>query len=402
MATNNIGFQKLSRNKAQAQHFLEMEPLVNPRLSGLEAHTHFQHDAGPGADNSPDEPQPGQAAQGNDDYITRSFRLLSAVILTGSYVPIDYSTPGLFENAKIFNRTLMTDHSGLVRNALGSVKNARYNSSTTPAGIDGDLNVLANPRDPVKADIAKLFADGHLNRCSVSIVFEWRQSHGDMREQEFWDLIGTEVENQLVRIVVTNICQIVEISLVYFGADETAGSLENDEIKHSFEHDLKDLKDKQEKDKEVSMDEKLALIKALYKRFLNRDFTTDIELVTAVEASLGEVVTLKTEKQNLESQVTALQKHKAFEENVTGALRADVLNLARAFNPTLDVDDQDRYQAAGYEKLVTYKAALENKVKLQCNGCGSHDIARRSSVEVPVQANQGAETKGTFAPIKMP
>jgi hypothetical protein len=221
-----------------------------------------------------------------------------------------------------------------------------------------------------------------------------------MDEETFWESIDTVVNNELVRVVVTKILQIVEVSLVYFGADETAGSLENDEIKHSHEHDLKDLKDKQDENKEVSMDDKLALIKAHFKRILNRDFTTDIELVTAVESSLGEVVTLRTENQNLESQVTALQKHKAFEDNVTGMLRAEVLNLARAFNPQLDADDMDRYSAAGYEKLVQYKAALENKVKLQCNACGSHDIARRSSVEVPVQ--QAAEKGASYAPLKMP
>jgi hypothetical protein len=404
---NKNAFQKLSAHRAKVLHFLEMTPLLNEkRLPGLlpDGNAHIKQDAnvGPGADNSGNEPQSAPAAQ-TDDYIVRPFRLLSGVILSGSYIPVDYSNAGVLEKAvSKFGRTLFTDHNDSIRNALGSVVNPRYNSATTPPGIDGDLNVLANPRDPVKADIAKLFADGHLNRCSVSIIFDWQQSHPEMDEDTFWCYIGTEVNNQLVRIVVTNICQIVEISLVYFGADETAGSLDNEEIKHSQNHDVKDLKDKQDKEKEVYMDEKLALIKAHYKRILNRDFTTDIELAAAVEATLNELAGLKTEKQSLETQVTGLQKHKAFEEKVTADLRAEVLNLARAFNPQLDADDLDRYANAGFEKLGTYKAALENKVKLQCNKCGSHDIARRSSIEEPVQMKDEAAKGAPFAPIKMP
>ncbi len=53
------------------------------------------------------------------------------------------------------------------------------------------------------------------------MLFEFDFSHPDLVEQgRFWQLLGEEVEGQIVRLIVTVILGFWEISLVFQGAQE--------------------------------------------------------------------------------------------------------------------------------------------------------------------------------------
>ena len=60
-----------------------------------------------------------------------------------------------------------------------------------------------------------------VHSCSVTVLFEFDFSHPDLVEQgRFWQLLGEEVEDQIVRLIVTVIFGFWEISLVFQGAQE--------------------------------------------------------------------------------------------------------------------------------------------------------------------------------------
>jgi hypothetical protein len=116
-------------------------------------------------------------------------------------------------------------------------------------------------------------------------------------------------------------------------------------------------------------------------------FKTGIEVVQALDDALASMTALKTEKAALEAKVTELAVAEKFKTDVVSRLRQDVTSLAAAFSPTgkLDAHELAVYDAAPYEKLVELKSALENKIGLKCQKCGSTDVSRRSSAETPLK-----------------
>jgi len=379
-------FIRLKKGVAQATHFLELAP-----ATPLDVKVETLSQAADETKKEGEKPLPPNP----DDYVQKDFRLLSAIIIPGARFPIDYTRPGVLESAvHKFRRTLFTDHWHWLNDCVGSVRFPRWNASSKPPGVDGTLFVLREAASDRKRDIAKLVGDGHIDRCSVTIVFAWEQSHLDMKEKEFWLRIGeTDEKGELIRIIVTEVIDIYEVSLVYFGADNTAGGHDLDEVQYSAD-DSPEMESAQclqdetsNKTKEVTnvMKEKFEAIKAKLAGYLGKVFETELEVVQGVEQLIEEVAALKTEKTALETQVTGLTKSKGFLDKLTEELRAAVIRLATAFgNGKLDAHEEDLYKQAPYEKLESYKAALENKVPLKCENCGHTVISRRSSIEAPL------------------
>ena len=60
-----------------------------------------------------------------------------------------------------------------------------------------------------------------IHSASVTVLFEFDFSHPDLVEEgRFWQLLGEEVEGEIVRLIVTTILGYWEISLVFQGAQE--------------------------------------------------------------------------------------------------------------------------------------------------------------------------------------
>lgn len=376
-------FKLISKNKIQARHDLTFTPLMSSASAGAVRVSQGVDDSSQGAGMPPNP----------EDYVQRDFRLLSAVTIRGAWVPIDYSRPGVLEEATpLFRRSLFTDHWSFAELCIGSVRFPRFNDTSTPPGVDGTFFVLQKTNDTRKQDISKLVADGHLDRCSVTILFEWEQSHPDMKEKEFWLRIGeTDDDGELIRVVVTKVIDILEISIVYFGADNTAGNSELDEVQYQSvtgrqRHAL-NSQSINNKEVQTKMEEKFQGIKERLEAHLGRVFKTGIEVVQALDDILASMAALKTEKTALEAKVTELAAAEKFKNDVVSKLRQDVTGLAAVFSKTgkLDAHEQAVYEAASFEKLVELKSALENKIGLKCQKCGSTDVSRRSSVETPLK-----------------
>ncbi len=165
----------------------------------------------------------------DDDYIYPLFRALSQTVIEGYW--IDYSRPGVLEESTplLARQTVYADHHFWnVEKWLGVVNESSWdaeglNSDSVP-GINVELKIdaLLNPR------IARglLMQPPAIHSASVTVLFEYEYSHPNLVEEgRFWDLLGEEVNGDLVRLIATKILAYWELSLVFQGADRGAKQL---------------------------------------------------------------------------------------------------------------------------------------------------------------------------------
>lgn len=169
----------------------------------------------------------------DSDYIYPLFRALSQGVVAGYW--LDYSTPGMLEAAVslLQGQTVYTDHVyWRVENWVGSVNNAFWDAEGAASGgvpgINAELKIdaILNPK------IARglLMKPPAIHSVSVTVVFEYEFSHPQLvEERRFWNLLGEEVDGEIVRLIVTKIIDFYEISLVYQGADRIAKRIDVDD-----------------------------------------------------------------------------------------------------------------------------------------------------------------------------
>ena len=170
--------------------------------------------------------------------LVRTYRALSATIVADY---IDYGYDGgraLMEGVKLFHKTkagfnvpMHKNHSREVEDWLGKVTDSYWDSGEVagrgfPAGVNIVTEYLKEAfiSDTDKKILVGLQNDV-LNAVSVTIRFNWKKSHPKMDDFDFMLALGTTVDGELVRVLVTKILQVLEISLVYAGADPYARDL---------------------------------------------------------------------------------------------------------------------------------------------------------------------------------
>ena len=240
------GLKIVSQSKRQAQVTMRVpigramnvttHPHVNPELDSqsvsveqsVETASQSLHEiAGPEFRNIDDiKPK-------DSDYIYPLFRAISQGLIEGYW--IDYSKPGVLEAAVslLQGQTVYTDHVyWRVENWVGSVNQAFWDADGAASGgvpgINAELKIdaLLNPK------IARglLMKPPAIHSVSVTIVFEFEFSHPQLvEERRFWNLLGEEVDGEIVRLIVTKIVDFYEISLVYQGADRIAKKIDVDD-----------------------------------------------------------------------------------------------------------------------------------------------------------------------------
>lgn len=194
--------------------------IVLPQCGAMLAAGEPDGDEAPHAEPDGDEGQP----------LVRAFRMLSATLIRGHW--IDYSDPGIWtpEAVGLFNNTTVyMDHDRPVADWIGVATGARLTTQAGVLGVDADFTI-----DPTQD---MLLAKGAIRRgmtfkpvpairaCSVGISFEAKPSHLFRDPWDFWMSLGDEVDGEIVRFIVTKILRIVEVSLVYAGADPGALAL---------------------------------------------------------------------------------------------------------------------------------------------------------------------------------
>jgi len=172
---------------------------------------------------------PDQFVAAEDEFIKPIFRGLSEVIVHKKYNPIDFAKNGLLRPSQklLLGQTINVDHEVSLGNALGAISDVAWEESykvddiIIPAGINTELKIDAKANTRI-ARLITMKPPG-VHSTSVTVEFQWEQSHPKMDRGEFFAKLATfDDKGELIRRVVTKIVRYHEISLVSHGADPFA------------------------------------------------------------------------------------------------------------------------------------------------------------------------------------
>lgn len=153
-----------------------------------------------------------------EEYYVTNCRLLSAAVTP--YRKFDFTREGVLKSAApLFDGlTLYANHDADVNDWKGMVQEPVWDGTNTPNGINAKA-VFDRTVDP---KLARGVETRALRSFSVTIWFTYEKSHPDLKN--FYDYLGEEVEGEMVRLIVTQITQAGEVSVVWEGEDPFAKS----------------------------------------------------------------------------------------------------------------------------------------------------------------------------------
>ena len=197
------------------------------------------------------EPNP---AFSEEEYISVPFRFLSATLIEGH--ELDISEKVLKRAVKLWDKKpVQTDHEFAIAANIGITSNPVWDAESDPPGINGWMHIN-KIRDAENGQaVSQGLKMGTIESTSVWFFFDWKSSHPDMDEWTFWEMLGKEVDDERVRIIVTKITDVWEQSLVMLGADPNAKRLSAPEPEETTKPE-KDFVENN-KSKEAEMLEKL-------------------------------------------------------------------------------------------------------------------------------------------------
>lgn len=377
------------------------------------------------------------AATKEDEFIYPLFRGLSEVIVHKGWNPVDFSKDGVLKESikLLIGQSIKPDHETGVGNSMGAVLEAVWEESYTmsdmgvkikvPAGINVRLKLdgKANPR------IARqiLMDPPGINSVSVTVQFEWEQSHPDMAIETFYSKLGSyDDKGVMITRVATKIIRYKEISLVDGGADPYAKLIKDGKIvqglnaKNTYEmlseqqkkeqslfvFDFKDLivynaeqptipketKDNESTIKNKDMDELLKEFNTLMGLSATDTKETAIAKMTALVANqkteadkieLTRLQGIETTYNENKDKITQVESLTTFQTTRLTEKRAEVTRLATLLNATPEKSVTDMIALASYEVLAgletTYLAQVEKDIPLTCSECKSTKVNRASN-----------------------
>ena len=196
------------------------------------------------------------------DYRFFMYRQISATIVgENSWKATDFSKGNVLKKSTqmLHKRPAYREHWAYVGNAIGQVLNPTWQNAYTnsagqeiPAGIDAEFAM--NKEMPSLQELIMHMSSAYnpYDAASVGVVFEWEASHKFESMWDFYDNIGTEIEDEdgkvtMVRRIATKILEYQESSLVSFGADFFARQKDGkNEVKYSREDVMGGISLKQE------------------------------------------------------------------------------------------------------------------------------------------------------------
>jgi hypothetical protein len=371
------------------------------------------------------------------DFIYPIFRALSATTVWKGFKPIDFSKPGVLKAAMnlLVGQTINADHETALGNAMGTVRSVFWQEETTkngtkiPPGINAEFMIDGKSNPRIARGIQMNPPSIHSN--SVSVRFAWEPSHKMKNDEDFYAKLGTRDEKgNFYRLVVTEVMQFSETSLVSHGADAFAQKIGDDGmiVNPTYAAGVYTFSDKDKENKGIGFSavldykdeatfslsaipenlnnnnpekpKKMDVIEILEKA-LNLEAGTVTEenltakvsevLTSAKEAAIAqketEVEKLKGEKIELE---TKLQAAKLFEDNakkfeirLTEERTAAVATYKKLKGDTADpaivtmIENQDFESVKALHK--SYQSDLEAKFPTKCTSCGKTQLSRGSA-----------------------
>jgi hypothetical protein len=314
------------------------------------------------------------------DYIYPTFRALSASVIPGYW--LDYTAPSVLESstALLHGQTVYKNHDFMdVEHWVGVVNRSYWDSAGDRSGGVPGINVEMKIDWKMNPRIARglLMQPPAIHSASVTVLFEFDYSHAELAEQgRFWDMLGEELDGEMVRVLVTKILGYWEISLVFQGADQRAKQLSGFES----EADQASLSTGREVGQShVRLEQKPDL---------------PPQLIEALGLSTGEEVDLNTEV--VTAAINKLKESARVGDGLLATARAEALRLARLTEPD-DVNEpglpiEQLINSATTDELISvtrlYAERAARKFPHTCQNCGTQSQVVRSSIEKPEQRGE--------------
>lgn len=235
-------FHLLSQDKKRASFKLVL-PFGGAFVAGVspaaaEVMRSLRRNAAPGAVAPSSLAPPAQAAPAfetfedvkpkDGDYIYPLFRALSQTLIRGHW--IDFSEPGVLEESVplLEGQTVYKNHNFWdVEQWLGAVNRSVWDAAGEGAGGVPGINAELKIDWKVNPLVARglLMTPPAIHSVSVTVESEFEYSHPELAEKGPWafsDMLGEEVNGEVVRFIVKRVLSYWEISLVFKGADDLA------------------------------------------------------------------------------------------------------------------------------------------------------------------------------------
>jgi len=288
-----------------------------------------------------------------EEFLLMKARMLSKTITQSRF--FDFTIDGVLKKAvPMFDKlTVYSGHYVDVDNWKGFTSNPVWDSKNDPEGVNV-LVTLDRTNDP---KICRGFDIGALRSFSVTICFKYEKSHPNLGY--YYDHLGTTIDGETVRYIVTEILSVNEVSVVWEGEDPYAKKLQKQFHKQEGKEEMlltieDGLKEKLGLSKnEISQEE---LQSAVSEKF--SAMAAELESLK-VEAGIGKKYLEDTKEAALAAYKAAKgeQFHQGFADNVIG--KADI-------DTALSLLDE-------------YREKLESDMPLTCPKCGEQ-LTRQSSV----------------------
>jgi hypothetical protein len=164
------------------------------------------------------------AAFSEEEYISVPFRFLSATVIPGH--ELDISEKVLEKAVKLWDKKpVQTDHTFAISANIGVTSKPVWDGGGNPPGVNGWMHINKIRDAAIGQAVSQGLKMGTVESTSVWFFFDWKPSHPDLDEYDFWSMLGQEVNGEMVRIIVTKITDVWEQSLVMLGADPNAKKL---------------------------------------------------------------------------------------------------------------------------------------------------------------------------------
>jgi len=335
-----------------------------------------------------------------EDWLLAKFRAISAAYLGPEGYWLDFSRTGMLLASLPLMLTkgaggtrrrplkFHRNHSDLTQNIIGYISAAQWSDAGGEQSYPGvNIDVMIDYK-LAPNEARQIMAEPPLvESCSISFFFEWEQSHAELESWQFWNLIGEEIDGQIVRIMVSEILEYRHVALVHEGADEEADKLEKANSKEQKAKGKESENPGGNQMKFVLSDEQVAsLAKALGVQAL----ATPEELIEQAQQIATANSTLRGERTGLAAKAGQLDK-------LLGAKRDTVKGLIVKVDGENSKGLQAVVDKLEWEALSDlekeYGAKLEGKMPVKCMDCGGTNCERRSSVEEPPTHQGGAAEK---------
>jgi hypothetical protein len=335
------------------------------------------------------------------DYIFPLFRALSATLIEGHW--IDFTKPGVLEESVplLLGQTVYKNHDYHdVEKWLGAVNQAVWDARGEAAGNVPGINAELKIDWKVSPIIARglLMTPPAIHSVSVTVLTEWEYSHPQLAAEDKWkwrELLGEEVDGEIVRYIVTKILAYWEISLVFQGADGLAknGGVE-DAARDEFQSNATVPS--------LSAPPPAPTTPAAAPPSTETEKEKPTVKLTAEQKKRLGLEAIEGDDVPEDVVLPALEKFTREAETAVGltrAARAECLKFAKlaelgAEDGELSKATEKVINAADGEDLAElteeYRQRAEKRFSPTCQDCGSRNVAKRSSVETPPEEHESA------------